>query len=327
MKKIDISDWKEFLLSDLFFVSGTTTSSFYDLETMYGLGRYPYITTRATNNGVSGFYNKKTENGNVLTVDSAVSGFVSYQAYDFSASDHVEKLTPKFKMTKNIALFIKTIIAFKNHKYDYGRKFNQARIKNTKLLLPVTKNGSVDWGYMENFIKKLLPKIKFNNISTKNKLNNKLVNSKSWKEFKLNKLFNYQHGSRLETINRVDGDIPLITAGYLNTGVKEFITNSKMKVFKNAITIDMFGNCFYRDYKFYADDNIYVLNKPQKLSKYVSLFITTILRQNQYKHRFGRQYRKKHFDNQTIKLPVKDNKPDWYYMENFIKNLPYGDLL
>ena len=28
-----------------------------------------------------------------------------------------------------------------------------------------------------------------------------------------------------------------------------------------------------------------------------------------------------------IKLPTKDNKPNWEYMENYIKSLPYGDRI
>ena len=65
---------------------GSETTPLLELEE-YGYGEYPYVTTQATNNGVEGLYNYYTEEGGVLTVDSAVLGYCSYQSYNFSASD------------------------------------------------------------------------------------------------------------------------------------------------------------------------------------------------------------------------------------------------
>jgi restriction endonuclease S subunit len=155
--QVDTTDWKEFDTHKLFDVMGTATTSLHELETTYGYGDSPYITTRATNNSVAGFYDFSTEKGNVLVVDSAVTGFVSYQDTDFTASDHVELLKPKpsIPMNKYIGLFIRTIFMKGSYKYAYGRKFNQSRIKTTKLLLPVNKKGEPDFEYMENYIKSL----------------------------------------------------------------------------------------------------------------------------------------------------------------------------
>jgi hypothetical protein len=152
---LDFANWKEFEVSTLFDVSGTRTTSLYDLETMYLQGEFPYITTRATNNGVAGYYDHKTEDGNVLVADSAVVGYVSYQAENFTASDHVELLKPKFELNKYIAMFIRTVFMKGSYKYAYGRKFNQNRIKATRLLLPATSDGNPDWLFMEDYIKNL----------------------------------------------------------------------------------------------------------------------------------------------------------------------------
>ncbi|MBR1373915.1 restriction endonuclease subunit S [bacterium] len=105
----DTTSWQSFKLSDLFDISGTKTTKLDELES-YGSGKYPYVTTQATNNGVAGFYNYFTEKGNVLVIDSAVAGFCSYQAFNFSASDHVEKLTPKFRLDSYIGAYLATII-------------------------------------------------------------------------------------------------------------------------------------------------------------------------------------------------------------------------
>lgn len=93
--EIDTSKWEDFSLSDLFNVSGTKTTKIEALE-LLGKGVYPYVTTQSSDNGIAGFYNHYTESGNVLTIDSAVLGYCAYQKSNFSASDHVEKLIPKF---------------------------------------------------------------------------------------------------------------------------------------------------------------------------------------------------------------------------------------
>lgn len=152
-KNINERQWINFNLSDLFKIKGSATTSLLELEE-YGEGGYPYVTTQATNNGVEGFYNYYTEDGGVLTVDSAVLGYCSYQSYNFSASDHVEKLIPKFKMNKYIAMFLVAIINQEQYRYNYGRKSSQDRMKKGSIKLP-SKNGNPDWEFMENYIKSL----------------------------------------------------------------------------------------------------------------------------------------------------------------------------
>lgn len=151
---IEPLNWKEFRLADLFVISGTRTTPAKRLAG-YGEGSNPYVTTRATNNGVAGFYDFHTERGGVLVVDSAVLGHCTYQEDAFSASDHVEKLTPRFELNQYIAMFLTTIINFSQFRYSYGRKASQSRLRRAKLRLPSGPDGTPDWKYMETFIKSL----------------------------------------------------------------------------------------------------------------------------------------------------------------------------
>ena len=150
---LNTNNWQNFKLTDLFEISGSKTTPLWELED-YGEGIYPYVTTQATNNGIDGFYNHYTEEGNVLTVDSAVLGYCSYQELPFSASDHVEKLIPNFELNRYIALFLTTIINTEQYRYNYGRKCSQTRMKTIGIKLP-TKNNKPDFKYMENYIKSL----------------------------------------------------------------------------------------------------------------------------------------------------------------------------
>ncbi|PKL72578.1 methyltransferase [Candidatus Kuenenbacteria bacterium HGW-Kuenenbacteria-1] len=151
--KLNIKNWKNFNLIDLFEITGSKTTSILDLEE-YGKGEYPFITTQATNNGVRGFYDFFTEEGNILTIDSAVIGYCSFQEKRFSASDHVEKLIPKFELNKYIGLFLTTILNMEQYRYNYGIKASQTRLKERIIKLP-SKNEKPDWEFMENYIKSL----------------------------------------------------------------------------------------------------------------------------------------------------------------------------
>ena len=91
-----------------------------------------------------------------------------------------------------------------------------------------------------------------------------------WEEFKLVSLFNgYERGTRITKLDRIGGRYPFVTAGELNEGVAEKINNSEAVTYNNAITLDMFGNCFYRGYDFKSDDNILVLENSDILNPYV----------------------------------------------------------
>lgn len=152
----DTDGWGQFNLGDkrLFTINGSKTTPLKELE-FYGDGDYPYVTTQARNNGVSGFYDIYTEQGGCFTIDSAVKGYCSWHEENFTASDHVEKLIPKFPCNNYIAMFIVTVINMEQYRYNYGIKCNQSRIKNMKIKLPVDSDGNPDWAFMESYIKSL----------------------------------------------------------------------------------------------------------------------------------------------------------------------------
>lgn len=149
---MDIKEWQYFSVGCLFDVKGTKTTSINEVES--NPGNNNYVTTQATNNGVLLLTSLMSETGNVITIDSATIGFVSYQEHDFVASDHVEKLIPKFQIDKYIALFLATILNGEQYRYGYGRKRNQINIRNDRIKLP-SKNNAPNWEYMRSYIKSL----------------------------------------------------------------------------------------------------------------------------------------------------------------------------
>lgn len=151
---MDTSKWKSFKLEELFEISGSKTTQKSKLEQI-GNGIYPYVTTQATTNGIAGYYDFQTEKGNCLTVDSAVLGICFYQEKDFSASDHVEILRPKFQMSQEIAIFLTAIINKLGTIlcYGYDKKRSQTALKQESILLPIDKQDKPDWEFMQETIK------------------------------------------------------------------------------------------------------------------------------------------------------------------------------
>ena len=146
--------WEKFPIDQCFTIRGSRTTPQEELI-RYGSGKFPYITTQATNNAVAGYYDFWTEEGGVITIDSAVLGFASYQQKNFSASDHVEKLIPKFDMNPYLAMFFVTLLNEEHYRYNYGRKASQARLRSVNIKLPTTSKGEPDFLLMESYIKSL----------------------------------------------------------------------------------------------------------------------------------------------------------------------------
>ncbi|NRA73699.1 MAG: restriction endonuclease subunit S [Rickettsiales bacterium] len=158
----DVRKWKAFVLKDLFTISGTQGITFDKIFTT-GKGSYPYVTSQKTNNGVGGFFNFKTEKGNVLIIDSSVTGYCSYQSKDFSTGGHVQKLQPKFSLNKDLAVFLTTILNMEQYRFSYGRKASQERLINLQIKLPTTSHGKPDWRFIENYMKELVLNVRFSN--------------------------------------------------------------------------------------------------------------------------------------------------------------------
>ena len=152
---LNTENWELFKISNLFTITGTKTTPKKELQYI-GHGKYPYVTTKATNKGVGGFFDTMTEDCyGVLTIDSAVCGYCSYQAAPFSASDHVEKLTPKFKMDIYVAMFFVTIFNMEQYRYNYGLKCSQTRLKEAEIRLPIDANRKPNYDFMREYISHL----------------------------------------------------------------------------------------------------------------------------------------------------------------------------
>lgn len=109
-------------------------------------------------------------------------------------------------------------------------------------------------------------------------------------------------------------------AGTTNAGIVNYVSNPVATFPKNSITVDIFGNVFYRDYDFGAGDDTGVYwNNEINYSKSVMLFFAISMQKSLFgKFSFGKKLRSSQSLNFKIHLPVKNGQPDYGFMESFI---------
>lgn len=155
----------------------------------------------------------------------------------------------------------------------------------------------------------------------------------SWKEFCIGDLFEVKKGKRLTSDEQTDGETPYIGAIDSNNGVANYIGQAAIHD-GNTISLSYngsVGEAFYQPKAFWATDDVNVLYFKEEngiaLNKYIALFICAVLRQEKYRYSYGRKWVLESMRSTIIKLPAKDDKPDFDFMENYMKSLPYGDRI
>ena len=102
-------------------------------------------------------------------------------------------------------------------------------------------------------------------------------------------------------------------SGTTNTGIVGSIGNAVVRFPKNSITIDIFGNVFYRNDEFGASDDVgvYWNNEDNAMDKHAMLYLAASLRKSlSGRFDYGYKLRASKSHNLTCLLPEKDGKPD-----------------
>ncbi|CAK1249944.1 Restriction endonuclease S subunit (HsdS) [Fructobacillus cardui] len=328
------TEWSSFKLIDLFQVKGTKTTPKKKID-FDEYGRYPYITTSAINNGVYGYSESYTENGGVLTVDSAVRGVVFYQSTNFLASDHVEKLIPKFEITSLRAQFFITILNknIRKYGYSYDHKRSQTKLKQEEIELPVTSSGLVNFKYIDNYMSSMQETVqkkikRLTNLSS----NEKTINTEKWNRFKLyESLFTVVTGNKFDFSKMTfkNPHVNFVGRSGLNNGVGGLVDEIKnVKPFPaGSLTVALggsIGSSFIQTEDFYTSQNVAVLVPKIELSDLTKQFIATMIRRESdlYYSAFVNELNKHINTDFTVLLPVtSEGKIDFEYMEAYMAKI------
>lgn len=333
---LNVESWKEFRLGDLFskmYKAEAHVKGELECYDVPSDNTIRFISRTEMNNGCDCYVLNNDlsgiEEGNAIAIgDTTATCF--YQGEDFVCGDHMVICRADW-INLHTALFIISILKQEKYKYSYGRAFKMELISNTMLKLPATTDNTPDWGYMEQYIKSLNHKP----LATANQggYRSHTLGVETWKDFCLGDYFDIKKGKRLTSDDQTEGSTPYIGAIDSNNGIANYIGQDAIHD-GNTISLSYngsVGEAFYQPKPFWATDDVNVLyfreENGAEFNKYIALFVCAVLRQEKYRYSYGRKWVLDSMKSTVIKLPEKSGKPDWTYMEDYIKSLPYGDRI
>lgn len=211
-----------------------------------------------------------------------------------------------------------------------------------------------DWQFMEDFIKSLnhKPLTTENNDGAVPKLDTaRLV------DFNFGRLVSEVYKATAFTKDdlvefpytdlKTGGYVRYITRTALDNGCEMLVVREKDLEGDveagNAISIgDTTATCFYQPEDFVAGDHMVVV-RAEWLNPFTGNFIATLLNRESYRYSYGRAFVMESIKATDLKLPIKRNPdgtpvidseksfhddgyiPDWQFMEDYMRSLPYGD--
>ncbi len=355
---MDTLGWKWFRYDEIFEIKKGKRLTKAEMED----GIIPFIGATDSFNGITARIgnNRYLHPRNTITVSyngSIAESF--YQPKTYWACDDVNVLYPKFEMTRFIAFFILTLISKEKYRFNYGRKWDKELMQKSRIKLPISFESNPNWLWIEQYVKcVLIPKLpeksklvwaglyNFTPISDR-KLELKTEN---WNWFQYGEIFDIKKGFfNKKPEESLTGEIPFIGATDSNNGITslhdietidlssktgdEPNSHISEKIFgPNCITVSnngSIGYAFYQSQKFTCSHDVNPLYlKNYTLNKYIAMFLCSLIEMEQYRWAYGRKWRPSRMPKSKIKLPVTENgQPDWQYMEDYIKSLPYSSNL
>ena len=221
--------------------------------------------------------------------------------------------------------FINTINGYFSHLVSIGKLFDSHFIPDSKYVMDY-----------------------FNFLLNKKELDHKLDIS-TWKEFVYSEIFDVKKGFyNKKPDHTVPGEIPFLGATERCNGVTEYYSMEDIEVAsktgdENNVGIEekifdgkalcvtnngSVGCAFFQPIEFTCSHDVnplYIINGS--FDMYIAMFVATVIEMDKYRWAYGRKWRPERMVKSTILLPAKlqDGKyiPDWCYMQNYIKSLPY----
>lgn len=288
-------------------------------------GEINFISRDSKNNGCIGTV-KKYKNiepypEGLITVSLGGSFLLSsfLQPRMFYTAQNISVLKPKDDMNINEKIYYCKCISMNRFKYSaFGREANK-----TLKYLRVPKSAP-------KWVTEL-------NVSVASELKTPLnkaklcIQDREMRYFTFSDLFVVKKGKRIVVSKQTEGgSCQFISAIDKNNGISDRL-DIKPNQNGNTITVSYdgsIGEAFYQPEPFWAADSVNVLYPKFKLNPFVAMFLITIIRKEKYRFNYGRKWHKDRMEQSTIKLPIdKNERPDWKFMEDYIKSLPYSSNL
>ncbi len=336
-KKLESVEWGEFRVGDLFEIENTLS---FNADKLTDGDYYDYVTRTSQNQGIlraTGFVNQENINpAGVWSLGLLQMDFF-YRKREWYAGQFVRKIIPLISIPQKAIPFVSSVLnKLKSKLLSVLVRDVDDCFRNSKIRLPIKKRNP-DFAFMEEFIDELqschLSKANeylkekglVNTTLTKAEeeaINRLVTNTASMKEFSFQQIFNQiKQGRRLKKEDQIKGCIPFVMAGISNTGVVGYISNPVAKFPANSITIDIFGNTFYRNYDYGAGDDtgVYWSTEKEYSDKTMLYFANAMQKSVENRFSYGNKLRSSQSLNIKMYIPIEANgNPDYDFMENLI---------
>jgi hypothetical protein len=248
---------------------------------------------------------------------SVLSSFVQQER--FYTAEHMRVLTPKKTMTLQEKLYYCACIKSNAFRYStYGREPDRTF---ASIDLPDTVPKWVSEAQISERARNAAV------LSTDLKLTDR-----KWLPFRYDQLFDIERGRgvRKREVSK-DGKTPFITAIDFNNGLSGMVAVPPIHQ-GNVITVNRngkgVGEAFYQEVPFCSTEDVHVFNPKFTLNPFIAMFLVSLIRQERFRYSYGRKWGLGRMNETSMMLPVDHRgQPDWAFMEDYIKSLPYSKSL
>lgn len=330
----------------------TTKRKFNANNVSFG-GRYPYVVRTSLNNGIRGFINEDISflnAGNTISFGQDTAT-IFYQENPYFTGDKIKILNCKFFLNRKVACYLIACMRKSFAGFTWGvTSFNENILKEISIVLPVLRNGKIDFHYMEARIREL-EEARIRELETYLNVTGfedcelteeeqSVVNQMLFGRIKFRSFFITDDKHRTDGVFKVNnshnilqssivvgsGNTPYVTAGEGNNSVYAYISYEKGQIEEgNAIMIG--GKTMVVTYQaedFFSNDshNLVLYAKDDRLRKeLIQLFMVASLSKSlKPKYSWGDSISKSKIKKDRFYLPVTSSgEIDYHFMETYIR--------
>lgn len=336
MMKLNTSKWKEFIIGDIFpnIIKPPVLHSRQVIEKDDGI---PYVVRTKFNNGIKYLVEKTAD---MLPSPAGVISFGAENAtFFYQPKEFVSGRDIYYIDTQNLSAgtckFLTACLQPIARKYSYNFGLFPDLLREEKIKLPSTLDGTPDWGFMDNFMSSIIEQTETSFESLRRvSIQKTKIDITNWRRFHLYdaSLFDIDMGTKLDKakMTEISPTVNFVGRANNNNGITtrvDKISNLEPYAAGNmtlSLGGEYLGSCFIQPDVFYTSQNVVVLVPKWDMPFEVKLFISVMV------FRESRTYYKAFIDelNRHIKtdfsfyLPIDtEGNPDWDFMKRYMSDI------
>lgn len=332
--------WGEFKISKLFNIENTLS---FNADKLVNGSEYDYVTRTSLNQGIlktTGFVNERNINDSGNWSLGLLQMDFFYRRNPWYAGQFVRKISPKFAVTDNTALFFTTILnGLKKDLLSVLVRNVDNIFLNSTIQLPIDGNGEIDFGFIDGFVAELegqrvaelqaylsVTGLSDYTLTEKEKHVIEHLTEIPFKTFKITSIFDIKNTGNILSRDIIEnsGSTPYLCASRENNAVSSYITYNEDSLDKgNCVFIG--GKTFvvtYQKNDFFSNDShnlvLYLKKKDFEQQNILLSLVTCVDRSLRHKYSWGDSISNKKIKSDVIMLPVNKNEPNYELMATLI---------